>query len=193
MILLIDNFDSFTHNLKDYLLQAGAEVKVCRNTTRPEEIESRISQYKGVVISPGPGKPNDAGYLMDYLNLLMPRLPILGICLGHQAISQYFGATLSHAIKPMHGKLSEIFCEKDPLFVNIPRNFKVVRYHSLIVSSLSSHIKVLARAGKEVMAIKHKSLPVYGIQFHPEAVMTEYGKEILKNWLTITQNLELCE
>ncbi|MFN6946609.1 MAG: anthranilate synthase component II [Cytophagaceae bacterium] len=191
MILLIDNLDSFTYNLADYLMQSGAEVEVVKNTENPEKVLSDPGKYKGVVISPGPGKPEHAGFLTSYLNLFILKKPILGICLGNQAIGQYFGAELIKANKPMHGKISQIICEKDPIFSNIPEKIKVVRYHSLILTKLPNQLVPIAKCGEEIMAIRHTSLPIYGLQFHPEAVKTDFGMEILKNWLlTIKQQIQ---
>ncbi len=181
MILVVDNFDSFTYNLVDYFYQLELEVKVLRNNASLKQLLSE--KYNGVVLSPGPGIPTKAGDLMKVLDFYHTKIPVLGICLGHQAIGAYFKGEIKKAPKPMHGKISKIFHENDSLFINIPSGFNVVRYHSLICSKLSSKLQVIANTDiGEIMALKHKYLPIYGLQFHPEAVLTQYGLEILRNW-----------
>ncbi len=185
MILLLDNYDSFTYNLVDYFQQLGIVCKVYRNDTDFDEIIAH--DYAGVVLSPGPEIPKRSGQLMKVLEFYQKKIPVLGICLGHQAIGEFYGETLFKAQKPMHGKICSITKKEDPLFDSLPRQFKVVRYNSLIISDISPHLNVIARSeSEEVMAIRHKELPVWGLQFHPEAAMTEHGLKILKNWLDYT-------
>jgi anthranilate synthase/aminodeoxychorismate synthase-like glutamine amidotransferase len=184
LILIIDNFDSFTYILRDYFSQLNIESEVFRNTILPQEISNRT--YKGIVISPGPGKPGDAGNVMEIISLFHKSIPILGICLGHQAIGEYFGARVIGAQKPMHGKVSEIIHYNDPVFKGVPEKINVVRYHSLIVDKLPSELTCLAKTTEdEIMAIRHEVFPVYGLQFHPEAILSECGKKIIENWLLL--------
>lgn len=139
-----------------------------------------------MVLSPGPGTPAHAGHLMEYLALKHEELPILGICLGQQAICAHFGGSLKKALKPMHGKTSKVVLNKNPIFADLPTTFQVVRYHSLICADLPGSLDVLATTEDgEIMAIGHKNLPIWGLQFHPEAALTENGLHILKNWLLI--------
>ncbi|HXA02842.1 MAG TPA: aminodeoxychorismate/anthranilate synthase component II [Cytophagaceae bacterium] len=189
MILLLDNFDSFTYNLQDYLYQIGLNCEVIRNDVPIEKII--LKDYQAVVFSPGPGKPEVAGNLMALIDYYHDKLPILGICLGHQALAAYFGASVRKAKYPMHGKISLITCYPDPIFNNIPDHINVVRYHSLITENLPPALKVLAHTPEnEIMAFRHISLPIYGLQFHPEAILTECGLQLLKNWslTTYTEN-----
>ena len=184
MILVIDNFDSFTYNLVDYLRQLDLKVHVERNNAPLHTLCS--PRYTAVVLSPGPGIPQMAGNLLGAIAYYQGNTPILGICLGHQAICTFFDGEITKAAKPMHGKLSTVHHDGDSVFKDIPDSFDVVRYHSLICSKISPDFKVIAKTeSEEVMAIGHKSLPVYGLQFHPEAVLTEYGLKILENWKNI--------
>ncbi|MCG8474606.1 MAG: aminodeoxychorismate/anthranilate synthase component II [Cytophagales bacterium] len=186
MILIIDNFDSFTYNLVDYFEQLGHDCRVVRNDCSLEEIE-RLD-FDLLVLSPGPGKPEDAGILMQVIKKYHQRIPILGICLGHQALGVFFGAELKHAQKPMHGKLSLIEHEKEGLFHSMPSPLEVTRYHSLVLKNLPECLKILAKTSdEEIMAFQHKKLPISGIQFHPEAVLTQYGKEMLADWIQLVQ------
>jgi anthranilate synthase component 2 len=181
-LLLLDNFDSFTYNLVDYLGQLGADCEVIRNNVSLKEITKHT--FEGIVLSPGPEMPKKAGCLLEVVDFYHQKLPILGICLGHQAIGEFFGAKLVKAQYPMHGKISTIFCQKDTLFDKLPNSFEVVRYHSLLLENLPSHLKSIAHTHKgELMAIRHNTLPIWGVQFHPEAILTQFGLEILRNWL----------
>ena len=184
MILVVDNFDSFTYNLVDYFNQLDLEVEILRNNA---PLKSLCSQrYSAVILSPGPGVPKKAGKLMKVLAYYHDKKPMLGICLGHQAIAEFFNGEISKASKPMHGKLSTISHDRDIIFQNIPDFFDVVRYHSLICSNPGDMLHVIGKSGSgEIMAMKHKRLPIYGLQFHPEAVLTQYGLEILRNWKNI--------
>jgi anthranilate synthase/aminodeoxychorismate synthase-like glutamine amidotransferase len=159
---------------------------VYRNNTSLKEICS--NKYDAIVLSPGPGIPKDAGNLLQIIDYYHNKLPMLGICLGHQAIAEYFGGEIKKGTKPMHGMVSEITCNNDKIFDHVPSKINVVRYHSLIVNQLPDSLTCLAKSSEsEVMAFKHTSLPIYGLQFHPEAALTEYGMEILKNWLKTTK------
>lgn len=183
MILIVDNFDSFTYNLVDYFNQLGEECEVVRNDVSPKMLDK--NKYSALVLSPGPGKPESAGFLMNYIGAFENEIPMLGICLGHQAIGKYFGASVVKALKPMHGKISTIhLLTDDELFNGIRHDFKVVRYHSLVVTKLEDTILLpLANTDEgENMIFKHQFLPIYGIQYHPEAALTDYGLKILANW-----------
>lgn len=185
MILLLDNFDSFTYNLVDYFNQLGISVKVFRNSDSLEEIVSYT--YAGVVLSPGPERPSAAGNLMDIIAHYDGKLPVLGICLGHQAIGLHLGANLEKAAYPMHGKLSAVKTSTGILFKGIPEEIEVVRYHSLVLKNLPEEIKPVAFTHThELMAFESKGGNLCGIQFHPEAVLTEYGLEMLKNWASFS-------
>ncbi len=178
-ILLLDNFDSFTYNLYDYFCRIGLDCTVWRNTRQPREAE----KFEAIVLSPGPGRPVDAGFMMDFIAHFYEKKPLLGICLGHQALGQFFGAHLTHALKPMHGKVSEIHCRPDLLFAELNLVQEVVRYHSLVLKKLPATLQSLAETSEgENMAFKHKNLPIYGIQFHPEAILTKHGLQMLANW-----------
>jgi anthranilate synthase component 2 len=183
LVLLIDNYDSFTYNLADYLLQLGTKIKICRNDEPFTEIVSQ--EYTGVILSPGPGRPEISGNLIRLIAYYEDRLPLLGICLGHQAIGQHYGAPLIKALRPMHGKRSFIFTHEDYLFKSLPEKFQVVRYHSLILQYTTGGIEPIAHtADGEIMAIRHREKNIRGVQFHPEAVLTEYGMDILRNWIS---------
>lgn len=165
----------------DYLAQIGLNCRVVRNNVSLNEITNHI--YKGVILSPGPETPAKAGSMMEVINYYYKTHPILGICLGHQAIGEFFGAALTRAERPMHGKISEIEFENDYIFKGLQDSIQVVRYHSLILKDIPPQISVTARTSKgEIMAIKHNSYPIRGLQFHPEAVLTTEGLHLLKNW-----------
>ncbi len=185
MILLLDNYDSFTYNLVDYFNQLGIAVKVFRNSDALEDITAHT--YKGVVLSPGPERPAMAGNLMKVIAYYEGKMPVLGICLGHQAIGEYFGASLEKAAYPMHGKVSRVKTSPGILFSDIPDEISVVRYHSLVLRNLPETLKPLAFAdNNELMAFESTTGHMIGIQFHPEAVLTEYGLEMLKNWASFS-------
>lgn len=184
MLLLFDNFDSFTYNLLDYFEQLGVRTTVVRNDVPLEEIEALA--FEAIVLSPGPGVPRAAGGLMDVIRCFHQRVPMLGICLGHQALGEFLGAELTKARRPMHGKISEIDCMKDAFFAGLPARMPVVRYHSLILQGLPEDLVPLAFSKEdELMAFKHAHWPIYALQFHPEAILTTYGLKMLQNWLTI--------
>lgn len=192
MLLLIDNYDSFTYNLKDYFEQLGEECLVIRNDELSiNEIEN--INFDKIVLSPGPERPETAGILNDIIARFYLHYPIFGICLGHQALGEFFGAKLVKANYPMHGKVSLIEHNGDTFFSKIPRKFGVCRYHSLLLESIPSELDTLAITDSgECMAIKHQKLPLYGVQFHPEAILTQHGIPLLKNWLVTvdTKTLE---
>jgi len=182
-ILLLDNYDSFTYNLYDYLEQLGLVCTVIRNDQITiEEIEN--GHFDGIVFSPGPQRPENAGQLMPILTYFYTKMPILGICLGMQAIGTFFGAELVHASVPVHGKTSMIEHTGKQLFQGITLPTQVMRYHSLLLKELPSCLQTIAWTDqKEVMAIVHESLPVWGVQFHPESILTLEGLAILDNWI----------
>lgn len=184
-LLLLDNFDSFTYNLLDYFRQLGCEVDVVRNDVPVEELETR--QFDALVLSPGPGTPRAAGNLLDVVAAWHQRVPMLGVCLGHQALGEFFGATLTRAARPMHGKVSDVAVDPaDPLFQELPAQLPVTRYHSLVVSNLPPALRPLAYTtddAREIMALRHATWPLYGVQFHPEALLTPHGLAILRNWV----------
>lgn len=186
-IVFIDNFDSFTHNLIHYLKITGCEVVMYHHHELFSN-QSSILESNGIVIGPGPNSPRNAGELMSFLPILIEkRMPILGICLGHQALGEYFGMKLSLAQRPMHGKSSEIDHDGKELFLGISTPMKIGRYHSLIVEQIEcdSPIEVLAEVNQEVMSFKHRELPIFGVQFHPESVLTPDGQQMIQNWVNL--------
>ncbi len=185
-VLLLDNFDSFTYNLVDYFHQLHCPCTVLRNDVNLATIKNLAPQ--AIILSPGSGTPAKAGVMPEVIATYHNKVPIIGICLGHQAIGEFFGATLTHATQPMHGKLSMITCQKDEIFEGLPTQFQVVRYHSLVLTALPSSLVALAHTTTgELMALKHQKLPLYGIQFHPEAALTEHGLQLLGNWVRINK------
>ncbi|MED4023296.1 aminodeoxychorismate/anthranilate synthase component II [Priestia aryabhattai] len=185
MILMIDNYDSFTFNLVQYLGELGHELLVRRN----DEItlsEIEVLNPDFLMISPGPCSPNEAGISLEAIEYFAGKIPIFGVCLGHQSIGQAFGGNVIRADKLMHGKTSEMHHDGRTIFKDLDNPFTATRYHSLIVekSSLPDCFEISAwTAEDEIMAIRHKSLPIEGVQFHPESIMTSYGKEMLKNFI----------
>ena len=187
MILVIDNYDSFTYNLVQYLGELGAEVEVRRNDAVTIG-ELRKMKPERLVISPGPGVPDGAGITLDAIRELAGKIPILGVCLGHQAIGQAFGGRVVRAPSLMHGKVSEICHDSRTVFRGLPYRFKATRYHSLIVDreGLPDCLEVSATtADGVIMGLRHREHKVEGVQFHPESVMTEHGKELLANFLKL--------
>ena len=185
-ILLIDNFDSFVYNIDQYLGELGSEVVVKRNHVSLKKVKD-IKPDK-IVIGPGPGRPEDAGVTLPIIDEFKDKVPILGICLGHQAIAYAFGGTIKRAERLLHGKPSTIYHDDCSLFSDLPSSFRGIRYHSLIVDpgSLPSQLEILAETEeKEIMAIKHKKHPLFGFQFHPESVLNEHGKDILRSFLEV--------
>ncbi len=187
-VLIIDNYDSFTYNLYQYIGEINPDIEVYRNDRITiEKIKERAPTH--IVISPGPGFPKDAGISTQLIKVMGCETPVLGVCLGHQAIGEAFGAKVVHAKKLMHGKASEIFVNRDcPLFKRLNHKIMAGRYHSLIVENetLPSCLKVTARSEDgEIMGVMHELYPVFGIQFHPESVLTPDGKEIITNFLAV--------
>jgi anthranilate synthase/aminodeoxychorismate synthase-like glutamine amidotransferase len=185
MLLLIDNYDSFTYNLYQYLAEMGANVRVCRNDeVTIEQIEAM--QPNQIVISPGPCTPNEAGLSCQIIATFGPRIPLLGVCLGHQAIGQVYGGHVVHAPELMHGKTSLIHHQGHGVFRNLPVPFEANRYHSLIVErpSLPDELEITAEtADGLIMGLRHRTHPVEGVQFHPESILTPVGKDLLRNFL----------
>jgi anthranilate synthase component II len=186
MILVIDNYDSFTYNLVQYLGELGAEVRVLRNDAASID-EVIAAGAERIVISPGPGRPEDAGVTMSVIRSLGETTPILGVCLGHQAIGAVFGGTVVRAVAPMHGKTSTIEHDGRGVFSGITGPFQASRYHSLVVAadSVPADLEVTARTKEDgiVMGLRHRRLPIHGVQFHPESILTGEGKTILRNFL----------
>ena len=195
MILMIDNYDSFTYNLVQYLREMAAEVRVFRNDAiGVAEIEKLAPA--AIVISPGPGRPEDAGISCDAIRAFAGRIPLLGVCLGHQAMGLVFGGQVVHAKRLMHGKVSDVACDGKGIFKGLDsRPFKAMRYHSLAIdrASLPDCLEVSATAEDdgEIMGIRHKQFAVEGIQFHPESIMTPVGKRILRNFLKNSESAEV--
>src|SRR6202521_5931154 len=178
MLLLIDNYDSFTYNLYQYLSELGAEVTVVRNDAISVE-EARLMKPDFIVISPGPGVPRDAGISVELVRALGPTVPILGVCLGHQAIAEAFGGVIKRAPELMHGKASDIHHDGSGVFAGLPSPFSAIRYHSLTAApdSVPPSLEVTARTSTGIiMALRHREYPVHGVQFHPESILTEHGK-----------------
>lgn len=189
-ILVIDNYDSFVYTLNGYLLQLGAETEVVRNDTfTADDFESRLSGFDGVLLSPGPGVPANAGISIELATHAVNKgIPLLGVCLGHQAIAEAMGATVTNAAELMHGKTSVVTHDDAEFFADVPQPFTATRYHSLAVvdETVPETLTVTARTGGGViMALRHVTAPVFGVQFHPESVLTEGGYRMLANWLAI--------
>jgi anthranilate synthase/aminodeoxychorismate synthase-like glutamine amidotransferase len=185
MILVIDNYDSFTYNLVQYLGELGAEMEVVRNDALDLDAIARLAPER-IVISPGPGNPDQAGVSLAVIRRLGPTTPILGVCLGHQAIGQAFGATVARARTQMHGKTSSISHDGRGVFAGLSNPFVATRYHSLVVlaDTVPAELEVAARAEDgEVMGLRHRRYPVEGVQFHPESILTVEGKRLLANFL----------
>jgi anthranilate synthase/aminodeoxychorismate synthase-like glutamine amidotransferase len=186
MWVLIDNYDSFTYILHDYLLQTGNECAVYRNDEISLQQLEQLNPDR-IIISPGPETPLQAGITMDVIGRFHKHIPILGVCLGHQALGMYFGAKLVHTAYPMHGKTSEITHNGHHLFKDIPSPFTAMRYHSLAVNAFEgTPLDILATTQDgTIMALAHKHYPCMGVQFHPESVGTEFGLRLLKNWASV--------
>ncbi len=189
MILMIDNYDSFTYNLVQYLGELGQDLKVFRNDAITVE---KIRQLKPsrIVISPGPGSPKDAGVSNDAIRRFAGKIPVLGVCLGHQCIGEVFGGRVIGAERLMHGKTSRIFHQGKGIFKGLDNPFTATRYHSLLVErkSLPKDLVITAETQeKEIMGLEHRRHAVYGVQFHPESILTQCGKELLRNFLNLTR------
>jgi len=185
VLLLLDNYDSFTYNLYDYFCRCGAAVEVVRN----DDIDTATiaNKYTGIIFSPGPGEPKNAGKMMEIIQLYHDQMPLFGVCLGMQAIGEYFGATLGKASYPMHGKTSVLtYDRRHPLFHKIISPFHVCRYHSLVLSNIeNTSLQTIAQSAQdEPMAIAHETLPIWAVQFHPEAILTPQGLTLIYNWLS---------
>jgi anthranilate synthase/aminodeoxychorismate synthase-like glutamine amidotransferase len=186
MLLLIDNYDSFTYNLVHFLGDLGARCVVHRNDQIGVD-EALALKTAGIVLSPGPCTPNEAGICLDLIKAAArAQVPVLGVCLGHQAIGQAFGGKVVRA-SPMHGKISEVRHQGQSVFEDVPSPFRATRYHSLVVerATLPGELEVTAATGDIVMGLRHKSLPIHGVQFHPESIASEHGHKILENFLKI--------
>jgi len=191
MLFVLDNYDSFTYNLVQYLGELGAEPAVYRNDALAVEDVLALNP-KAAVLSPGPRTPDDAGILVPLVKALAGRIPILGVCLGHQAIGQAFGGRVVRADRLMHGKTCGVIHDQDALFAGIPSPLTGMRYHSLVVEpqSLPKPLQITAWSADrpkdtEIMAMKHRTFPIYGVQFHPESIGTEHGKRLLQNFLLV--------
>jgi len=191
MILVIDNYDSFTYNLVQYLGDLGVDPVVYRNDALGVA-EALALEPEAIVVSPGPGVPASAGISTPLIRAAAGRVPVLGVCLGHQAIGEAFGGRVVRATRLMHGKTTDVVHSGEGLFKGLPEPLTVMRYHSLVIApeSLPAALEVTAwssdrPAGEEIMAVRHRALPVYGVQFHPESIATQGGRDLLKNFLTL--------
>jgi anthranilate synthase/aminodeoxychorismate synthase-like glutamine amidotransferase len=187
MLLVIDNYDSFTYNLVQYLGELGQQVRVVRNDEVSVDDVARMCP-EAIVISPGPCTPSEAGISLEVISRLAGKIPILGVCLGHQAIGQAFGGKVIRAKEVVHGKTSRVFHDDKGLFAGLPNPFEATRYHSLIVerSSLPDCLEITAKTwDEEIMGLRHKTMPVEGVQFHPESFLTKVGKDLLRNFLRL--------
>ena len=194
MILMIDNYDSFTYNLVQYLGELGAEVETVRNDA--VSVADIIAlKPEGIVISPGPCTPNEAGICLELVEKAAGKIPLMGVCLGHQAIGQAFGGKVVRAQQLMHGKLSDMTTTGKGLFEGLPATFRATRYHSLVVerASLPDCLEVTASTGDIIMGLQHKTLNVHGVQFHPESIASEHGHAILRNFLRLADALKQPE
>ena len=187
MILMIDNYDSFTYNVVQYLGELGSDVKVVRNDMISiKDIE--VIEPEKIVISPGPCTPNEAGISIETINHFYKKIPILGICLGHQSIGAAFGGNIIKAKKIMHGKTSKIHHNQNYIFQNLPTPYTATRYHSLVAmeDSFPVDLKITATTDNGlIMGLEHKKFPIFGVQFHPESIVTEYGMDMIKNFLKL--------
>ena len=197
-VLVIDNYDSFVYTLNGYLLQLGAETTVMRNDAfSADDAAAVIRDYDAVLLSPGPGTPAAAGVSVPIVTAVLESgQPLFGVCLGHQAIAEAMGATVTHAEELMHGKTSQISHDDSPFYDGVPQPFRATRYHSLAVvdSTVPSDLVVTSRTeGGVIMGLRHESLPIYGVQFHPESVLTEGGYRMVGNWLAVAGLPEAAE
>jgi anthranilate synthase/aminodeoxychorismate synthase-like glutamine amidotransferase len=186
MILLIDNYDSFTYNLVSYLHELGQEVVIIKND---EELPD-LSKFDGVVVSPGPDSPEDSNLLLEHLQTILKKeTPILGVCLGHQALGVLAGSTLTRSMKPMHGMAANIHHPNEDIYKDIPNPFKAIRYNSLTLdASTSKNLEVIALSEDgEIMGIKMVDTPAWGVQFHPESIGSTFGHQLLQNWLEMSR------
>lgn len=191
MIVLIDNYDSFTYNLYQYLIEFEDDVRIYRNDKIDVEELEKLGPDK-IVISPGPGRPEEAGNTMAIIDYFKDKLPILGVCLGHQSMGQVYGAKIVRAGEIVHGKTALVKTTENLLFKGLPESFKVMRYHSLIIDreTLSDEFDIIAETEDGlIMGIAHKTYPIYGLQFHPESILTEYGKEMIRNFVEVIERV----
>lgn len=196
MILIIDNYDSFTFNLMQYIGEQNPDLKVVRNDELTVEGALALKPTH-IVVSPGPCTPAEAGISVDLIRRVPPSIPLLGVCLGHQSMGEAFGGKVVRAPAPMHGKLSTIECDQQGVFARLPKTFTATRYHSLIVAreGFPAELEITATCadaaseaagqGPLIMALRHKRRPLYGVQFHPESILTEHGKEMIRNFLAM--------
>lgn len=185
MILIIDNYDSFTYNLQQQIERLGCTTKVYKNDEITLKEIEKLNPKK-IVISPGPKRPEDSGISPQVVQKFYTKIPILGVCLGHQAIGQIFSSKIIHAKKPIHGKVSEVYHTEDVLFSGLQNPFKAARYHSLVVKSVPEEFILTAwTKEKEIMGIQHKKYPLFGVQFHPESFLTDEGDKLMKNFLDL--------
>ena len=186
MILFLDNYDSFTYNLVQYLGEMNPDLRVVRNDKITVE-EAIALKPSHIVVSPGPCTPVEAGISIPLIKAVPFSIPLLGVCLGHQAIGEAFGGKVIRADAPMHGKISTIENNQRELFADLPKTFTATRYHSLIVerSTLPKELEITANCGDLIMGLRHRERPIYGLQFHPESILTEHGKAMLKNFLSM--------
>lgn len=191
MFLMIDNYDSFVYNLVSYLEEEDIEIKILRNdevdlVKLAKDIEKKI--IEGIIISPGPKSPKDCGSCCEIVEKFHKKVPIFGVCLGHQIVAHVFGGEVKKGLTPMHGKIEKITTSQKNLFRELVKEFNVTRYHSLVVDKLPSCLEVEARtADGVIMAMSHRDYPIYTVQFHPEAVLTEYGHDIIKNFIKLSK------
>jgi para-aminobenzoate synthetase component 2 len=190
-ILVVDNYDSFVFNLVQYLAQLGVDVEVRRNDEVSVD-DPLVTEADGILLSPGPGKPEDAGVCIDMIKAVGAAIPIFGVCLGHQAIAVAYGGTVDRAPELLHGKTSEVEHSGVGVLAGLPNPFIATRYHSLaaIADDLPPELEVTARTGSVIMGLRHRDLPVEGVQFHPESVLTQGGHQMLANWLITCGNPE---
>jgi anthranilate synthase/aminodeoxychorismate synthase-like glutamine amidotransferase len=187
MVLVIDNYDSFTYNLVQYLGELGAEVQVVRNDALTVEEVLRLAPER-IVLSPGPCTPNEAGICVPLIRAAAGKVPLLGVCLGHQAIGAAFGGEIVRARRPMHGKTSLVHHTGVGVFRGLPNPLRVIRYHSLVIrrESLPAELEITAETDEgEIMGVRHRHYPIEGVQFHPESIMSEAGMELLRNFLSL--------
>lgn len=188
MLVIIDNYDSFTYNLVQYLGELGAEMRVIRNDEMSVDEVERDLKPDRLLISPGPGTPEDAGVSLDAIGHFAGKVPILGVCLGHQAIGRHFGGNVVRGPEPVHGKPVTILHDGRTLFDGVPQDFNAGRYHSLVVDreTMPEVLEISAESPDGlVMALRHKTLPIEGVQFHPESILTEHGKKLLQNFMSV--------
>jgi para-aminobenzoate synthetase component 2 len=197
-VLVVDNYDSFVYTLNGYLQQLGAETEVVRNDAIAEaDVPARVAEYEAVLLSPGPGTPAAAGISISVVRAaLAAGSPLLGVCLGHQAIAEALGATVTHADELMHGKTSLIRHDESAFYAGVPQPFRATRYHSLAVldGTVPDELEVTSRTqGGVIMGLRHREAPLFGVQFHPESVLTEGGYRMLGNWLATTGLVEAVD